>query len=153
MLPRTLTYQPQQQTAFLTITLTKPSYFIDEYIQGNIDINITNPVILNDIYLTFNVAENWLTKNQENADIGDTYSESLISMYLDIKKKLNINTNLVSLNPGKFTFPFYFKIQKLVPPSFEYPTQEASAYIRYSLNAQIVSPYIKGTAFSYVLIN
>ena len=153
MLPRTLTYQPQQQTAFLTITFTKPSYFIDEYIQGNIDINITNPVILNDIYLTFNVTENWLAKSQENVDIGDTYSESLISMYLDIKKKLNINTNLVSLNPGKFTFPFYFKIQKLVPPSFEYPTQESSAYIRYSLNAQIVSPYIKGTAFSYVLIN
>ena len=148
-----LTYQPQQETAFLTITLTNPSYFVDEYIQGNIDLNITNPVILNDIYLTFNVAENWLTKDDEKVDIGDTYSECLISMYLDIKKKLNINTNLVSLNPGKFTFPFYFKIQKLVPPSFEYPAQETSAYIRYTLNAQIVSPYIKGTAFNYVLIN
>ena len=69
------------------------------------------------------------------------------------QKKLNINTNLKSLNPGKFTFPFYFKISKLVPPSFEYPTQEAIAYLRYTLNAQIVSPYIKGTAFNYVIIN
>ena len=153
MLSRALTYQPQQQTHFLTITLTKPSYFADEYIQGNVELNITNSVILNDIYLTFNVVENWLTKGEDNADIGDTYNECLMSMYLDIKKKLNINTNLVSLNPGKFTFPFYFKIQKLIPPSFEYPTQEASAYIRYTLNAQIVSPYIKGTATNYVLIN
>ena len=29
---------------------------------------------------------------------------------------------------------------------------ETSAYIRYNLNAQIVSPYIRGTAFNYILL-
>ena len=152
MLGRALTYQPQQQAPFLSIILNKPTFFVDEYITGNVELNAANQIVLNDIYLTFNLSENWKSRNEENVDIGDVNNECLLGMYLDIKRKLNINTSLVNLSPGKFTFPFYFKIPKPVMACFEYPTMETSAYIRYNLNAQIVSPYIRGTAFNYILL-
>ena len=73
-------------------------------------------------------------------------------MYLDIKKKLKINTNLVSLSPGKFIFPFYFKIPKNVAPCFEYQTNETKASIKYTLNAQVISPYIHLNKYTYLLL-
>lgn len=152
MINRSLTYQPQPQCAFLSIILKKPAFFIDEYIEGNIELNLRNQTVINDIYITFNLSEFWNSINDEKTPIGDLNKECLMTMYLEVKKKLKINTDLVSLVPGKFTFPFYFKIPRIVPACFEYPTKESNASLRYTLSAQIISPYMTGTATNYVLL-
>ena len=151
MLSRVFTYQQGPQV-FLTIIQNKPSYFIDEYIDGKVEISSQSQIILNDIFLSCNLLENWTSKSSDKNDIGETYNETLISMYLDIKKKLKINTNLVSLSPGKFIFPFYFKIPKNVAPCFEYQTNETKASIKYTLNAQVISPYIHLNKYTYLLL-
>ena len=151
MLSRSLTYQ-QSIPHFLNIILNKPSYFVDEYIDGRVELNSSVQVVLNDILLSFNLLENWISKGNENNDIGDSNTTCILQMYLEIKKQLKINSNLVSLSPGKFTFPFLFKIPKAVICCFEYPTRMTSAYIRYSLSGQIISPYIQGNTSIYVLL-
>ena len=151
MLSRSLTYQ-QSIPHFLNIILNKPSYFVDEYIDGRVELNSSVQVVLNDILLSFNLLENWISKGNENNDIGDSNTTCILQMYLEIKKQLKINSNLVSLSPGKFTFPFLFKIPKAVVCCFEYPTKLTSAYIRYSLSGQIISPYIQGNTSIYVLL-
>ena len=151
MLSRVFTYQQRPQV-YLSIILNKPSYFIDEYIDGKIEISSQSQMVLNDVLLSFNLLENWISKSAEKNDIGEIYNETLISIYLDIKKQLRINTNLVSLSPGKFIFPFCFKIPKIVPPCFEYQTKVTRASIRYSLNAQVISPYIQANSTLYVLL-
>ena len=153
MISRSLTYQYQQRVPhFLNIILNKSSYFVDEYIDGRVELNSSVQVVLNDVFLSFNLLENWMSKGNENDDIGDSNTTCILTMYLEIKKQLKINSNLVSLSPGKFTFPFLFKIPKAVVCCFEYPTRLTSAYIRYSLSGQIISPYIQGNTSTYVLL-
>ena len=71
MLSRSLTYQ-QSIPHFLNIILNKPSYFVDEYIDGRVELNSSVQVVLNDILLSFNLLENWISKGNENNDIGDS---------------------------------------------------------------------------------
>ena len=140
------------QPQVLFLSLDKPSFFLDEYIQGKVQVNTGTQLILNDISLSINLSENWLHKEEETYSIGDVYNECLFKMNLDIRKILNINTELICLHPNKYTFPFFFKIPKVVPPCFEYPTIKTKAHVRYTLNAQIVSPYTSGSSSTYVLI-
>ena len=109
-------------------------------------------MILNDLLLSFNLLKNWISKSAEGINISEIYNETLISIYLDIKKQLRITTNLVSLSPGKFIFPFYFKIPKNVQPCFEYQTIVTKASIRYTINAQVISPYIQATSSKYIIL-
>ena len=140
------------RSQYLNITLDKPSFFTDEFIQGKVDVNAGAQLVLNDIRISFFVCENWISKGEDLQNIGDMHNECLLSMNLDIRRKLNITTSLISLNPGRYIFPFYFKIPKVVQACFEYPANETRAYIRYSLNAQIVSPYVQGATTSYILL-
>ncbi len=151
MLVRSQTYQ-QPPSKVLTIMLNKTSYFADEYIGGKIAISLSTQTILNDVFITFNLIENWRSKGNDNMDISDINNKCLLTMYLEIKKQLKIDTDLVSLAPGKFTFPFLFKIPKDIICSFEYSTSITKASIRYSLSAQVISPYVQGTTSSYILI-
>ena len=151
MLSRSVTMPTHPQNHSLSIIMNKPFYFTDEYLDGKVELSTSAQIILTDIYLSFTLSENWTSRKQDK-NIAETFSENLISIYLDIKRILNINTNLISLSPGKFSFPFYFKLPKKVSPCFEFPTGETNCYIRYTISAQIVSPYIKGSSSSYILL-
>ena len=152
MLSRSMTFQPQNPSIILNIILDKSSYFVDEYISGKIEINSSVQIVLNDVLLSFNLLENWVSKENESINIGDSNTTCILTKYLEIRKQLKINTNLISLKPGKFTFPFLFKIPKAVICCFEYPTRIERAYIRYSLSGQIISPYAFGNTSTYVLL-
>lgn len=151
MISRALTYQ-QQRLPVLKIILSKASYFVDEYIDGKVEISSSSQIVLSDVLVSLNLIENWISKGKENDDIGDSNNKSVLTMYLEIKKQLKIDTNLISLSPGKFTFPFLFRLPKDVTGCFEYTSRQAIAYIRYSLSGQIVSPYIQGNTSTYVLL-
>lgn len=134
---------------FLSITFRKTSFFPDEYIDGYIQLIPTTQTIMNDIVLSLYLLENWI--QIASAPTGEANRELLLTMYLNIKKQLNIYTELVNLSPGTFNFPFKFKVPKKINPCFEYPTSSKKAYIRYSLDAKIISPYIQGSTSTYIL--
>ena len=95
MISRALTVQNTPQS--LSITLDKVSFFVDEYIQGKVELNSNTQLVINDISISFLILENWLSKGDDSQNINDMYNECLLTMNLDIKKKLNINANLISL--------------------------------------------------------
>ena len=135
----------------LKIIPKKSAFFTDDFIEGQVELTTSAQIIINDINIVLNSHEFWSTFSQElDINIRENKTTQLITQSLDVKNKLNINTNLVALKPGKFTFDFRFKPPKILEPSFEYPGRVDKAYVRYFLSANIISPYIKG--FGSVLI-
>ena len=65
-------------------------------------------------------------------------------MVLGIGKILNINGQLINLNPGIFNLPFKFKLPDYIQPSYEYPKQDKRGFLRYALQAKIISQYAQG---------
>ena len=114
------------------------------------ELNVTTQIVLNEITLSLFQLENWI--ELASIPISETHREQLLIMSLNIKRTLNINTDLVNLSPGRFIFPFKFQLpNKNINPCFEFPSSEIKAYIRYSIDAKIVSPYINGATSKYVL--
>ena len=65
---------------------------------------------------------------------------------------MNINSNLINLNPGNYNFPFKFKLPDYLQPSFEYPKQGKKGSLRYILEAKLISPYVQGDGKAYIFI-
>ena len=59
---------------------------------------------------------------------------------------------MINLNPGRFNFPFKFKLQENFPPIFEYPKNDQRGHLRYILKAQIYSSFNQGEANVYLFI-
>ena len=134
---------------FLSISFKKPSYFPDELIEGNVQLNSLNQIIIKDIIISLYLFENWLEIS--SVPFGESNRQLLLEMSLNIKNHLKIYTDLVSLPPRPYIFPFQFKLPIIINPSFEFPSKEKKAYIRYSLDAKIISPYIQGATSTYML--
>ena len=160
MYRRVLTYQQPvsrpvaQSNQTLKIILSKPSFFIDDFIEGQVELTSSVQIIINDINIVLNSVESWQTFSKElNYNISEKTNEAIVSVNLDVKRKLNIDSNLVALKAGKFNFGFKFQIPKPVAPSFEFPSAiEGKAYIRYFLVASIVSPYVSGNFTTYIIL-
>ena len=135
---------------FLSIIFDKPSYFTDEEISGKVELNNTTQLVLSEITLSLNLLENWLKLS--SVPIGETNRQLILAYNLNVRQSFHIHTSLVNLSPGKFVFYFRFKLPQNLNPCFEFPTTETKAYIRYSLDANIVSPYIQGATSSYMLL-
>jgi len=135
---------------FLSIIFDKPSYFTDEEISGQVELNNTTQLVLSEITLSLNLLENWLKLS--SVPIGETNRQLILAYNLNVRQSLHIPTSLVNLSPGKFVFYFRFKLPQNLNPCFEFPTTETKGYIRYSLDANIVSPYIQGATSSYMLL-
>jgi hypothetical protein len=135
---------------FLSIIFNKPSYFIDEEISGQVELNNTIQLVLSEITLSLYLLENWLKLS--SVPIGETNRQLILTYNLNIRQYLHISTSLVNLSPGKFVFYFRFKLPQNLNPCFEFPTTETKGYIRYSLDANIISPYIHGATSSYILL-
>ena len=134
---------------FLSITFNKPSYFPDELIEGYVNLNTLRQIIVKDITISLYLFESWLQLS--SVPSGESNRQLLLEMNLNIKSRLNIYTELVNLAPGTYIFPFKFKLPGFVNPCFEFPSKTKKAYIRYSLDAKVSSPYIQGATSTYII--
>ena len=158
-LRRILTYNPQGRSQqgmtvqSLKIIPKSPSFFVDDYIEGQVEMTTTMQVIINDINLVLNCGQSWVTFSKElNTNINEKKTEAIVTTNMDVKRKLNINSNLVALQAGKYNFGFKFKILNEINPSFEFPGIDGTANLRYVLVANIISPYINGSATTYLIL-
>ena len=137
----------------LKVIPKQSSFYIDDIIEGQVELSTSVQIIINDINVSLNISEYWYTYSKESKDnISEDKTQALITQDLDVKSKLKINTNLVAIKAGKFTFAFKFKPNKVLEPSFELPGKADKAYIRYFLASNIISPYIKGSAKSFIIL-
>ena len=150
-MPKNNMFQPLSIT--LNIIPKSPTFFTDDYIEGEVELTSTTPIIINDINLVLSTMEQWYTFSKEmNTNINEKNNQIFPPVSLDVKRKLNINTDLVALKEGKYIFGFKFKIPLKLEPSFEFPSKEGIAYYRYVLSANIISPNITGNSSIYIIL-
>lgn len=152
MFQSNVTNYPMQQynsNVELKIIPKSSSLFIDDYIEGQIELTTPIQIIINEINLALYSSQKW--QNILDQINTEEKSEPIVSSNLNVKKKLNINSDLAVLKSGKYQFGFKFRAQNIINPTFEYWGNENNAYLRYILFANIISPYIKGNTFIYLL--
>ena len=129
------------------------SFYADDFIEGQVELYSPFQIILNDINIVLNISECWFTFSKElKKRISEMKNKPILVQNLNVNAKLNINSNLIALKPGKFTFDFKFKSPYILEPSFEFPGKEDNAYIRYILSSNIISPYTKATHSVYITL-
>ena len=140
--------QIQKQISF---KLKKYDFFKGDYVEGSVILNNINSLILNDIHLNLYLNESW---SYPDGDYPNTELNNpiLISIKVGIAKILKIDSNIINLNPGTFDFPFKFKLPDYLQPSFEYPKEGKRGFLRYILEAKLISQYVQGTGKTYLFI-
>ena len=129
------------------------SLFIDDYIEGEVELSLSLQVAINDISLAFNSTQRWSAFFEEfNQSLCENKTDTIVPINLNIKSQLNTDSELAVLKPGKYIFGFKFKIPNDINPSFEYPGKDGRAHLRYYLIANIISPFIKGSATTYLIL-
>ena len=136
----------------ITITTTKVDYFKDDYVEGNIILQNQLPIVLSDINLNLYLCESWTYIESSSQSYGELNTQPLLCVKVGIKKILNIDTELINLSAGMFNFPFKFKLPNYLQPCFEFPLPNRRGYLRYSLEAKFVSPYIQGCSSIYLIV-
>ena len=143
-----------QRTTFarqITIKLNKVDYFKGDFVEGNIYLYNNNSLILNDIYLNLFLMENWNIQDGSQVE-SELNNPTLLTIKIGIQKILKIDSDLINLNPGTFNFPFKFQLPDYLQPSFEYPKQYQRGFLRYILEAKLISQYVKGANTTIIFV-
>ena len=136
----------------IKLQLDRNECFQDDYITGKVILSPMTSLLIQDISLRLMVNESWIFTASESNVRNETSTIPIIDTRVGIGKLLNINTNLINLQPGTFTFPFTLKVPPLVNPSFEFPLPQRRAFIRYTLITEIISSYAQGESSEPILI-
>ena len=136
----------------ITISTTKLDYFKDDYVEGTIILQNQLPIVLSDINLNLYLCESWTYTESSSQSYGELNTQPLLCVKVGINKILNIDTELINLSAGIFNFPFKFKLPNYLQPCFEFPLPNRRGYLRYSLEAKFVSPYIQGCSSIYLIV-
>ena len=136
----------------IIIETKKFDYFIDECVEGTITLQNQAPMVLSDIYLDLFLLENWVCKENDNQSYSDINRQPLLCVKVGINKILKIESDLINLSAGYFHFPFKFRLPNYLQPCFEYPLKDRRGYLRYTLEASLISPYIQGVTSIYLII-
>ena len=134
----------------LTINLKKYDYFPGEFVEGNIILHPTTPMVLSDIYLSVIINESWNV--QTDIAVAESNEKVVATHRVGAANILRINSALINLNPGQYNFPFKFKLQENFPPCFEYPKNGQRGYLRYTLKAQLYSTVCQGESNVHIFI-
>lgn len=136
--------QQYYQTGPLSIKLKQYDLFPGQVAEGSVFLQTPTAMLLNDIYLHLIYTETWNVQGQ--TPLAETNEKVISSICLGVPRILNINGALINLNPGKYNFPFQFKIPDNLPPCFEFPKNNIRGYLRYTFRANIYSQFTKGVA-------
>lgn len=139
------------QNVTLKIIPISSIFFTDDYIEGQIELSTLIPIMISEIKLVLYSYQKWIAFfDESNSNKSCEKTDPIVASNLNLKKKLNINSNIVSLKSGKYLFGFKFKIPGIINPSFEYLSKDKNVNLRYILFANIISPYIKGNTSIYL---
>ena len=143
--------QPNPNQRQISIKLKNYDFFKGDTVEGAVIINCITSLVLNDIHLNLYLYENW-SNNETDPPIVERNNPILLTVKIGIGKILKIDSNLINLNPGSYNFPFKFKLPDFLQPCFEYPKVSKRGYLRYILEAKIISQYLQGDGKVYIFV-
>ena len=132
------------------ITQDKLQFYPGETIKAFIHFNPEKEGYIEDIEITFNLDENWYSSYDSSKK--ESNKQIITKFNLNLKNKYPVQqNNLIFLKKLEYTFPFELKLPAYLSPSFEFPTSQYRAFLRYILDAKIKSPNIFGQTSTYVV--
>ena len=126
----------------LTIQFKKESYYEGQTVEGTIILEPKTNLVLNDILIKFKQSEYFVYVVDEKNTVSDINSQTFFEKRINAGEYLNMGSQMLSLTPNSYKFPFQFTLPKDIPPSFEYPFRNRRASVRYTFSAEILSPVI-----------
>ena len=136
----------------LTIQFKKESYYEGQTVEGTIILEPKTNLVLNDILIKFKQSEYFVYVVDEKNTVSDINSQTFFEKRINAGEYLNMGSQMLSLTPNSYKFPFQFTLPKDIPPSFEYPFRNRRASVRYTFSAEILSPYAKSLSETYLWI-
>ena len=136
----------------LTIQFKKESYYEGQTVEGTIILEPKTNLVLNDILIKFKQSEYFVYVVDEKNTVSDINSQTFFEKRINAGEYLNMGSQMLSLTPNSYKFPFQFTLPKDIPPSFEYPFKNRRASLRYTFSAEILSPYAKSLSETYLWI-
>ena len=144
--------QNLSRSDIITIQFKKDSYFEGQTVEGIIILEPKQNLVMNDILIKFKQSEYFVYVVDEKNTVSDLNSQTFFEKRLNAGEYLNMGSQMISLTPGSYKFPFQFTLPRDIPPSFEYPFRNRRASLRYTFSAELLSPYVKSLSESYVWI-
>ena len=144
--------QNLSRSDILTIQFKKESYYEGQTVEGTIILEPKQNLVMNDILIKFKQSEYFVYVIDENKTISDINSQMFFEKRLNAGEYMNMGSQMISLTPGSYKFPFQFTLPRDIPPSFEYPFRNRRASLRYTFSAELLSPYVKSTTETYMWI-
>ena len=144
--------QNLSKSDILTIQFKKESYYESQVVEGVIILEPKQNLVMEDILIKFRQSEYFVYKIDEKNIISDINNQTFFEKRINAGSFLNQNSQMLSLTPGSYKFPFQFTLPRDIPPSFEYPFRHRRASLRYTFSAELLSPYLKSLSETYVWI-
>ena len=144
--------QNLSRSDILTIQFNKESYYEGQKVEGTIILEPKQNLVMNDILIKFKQSEYFVYVVDENNTISDINSQMFFEKRMNAGEYMNMGSQMISLTPGTYKFPFQFTLPRDIPPSFEYPFRNRRASLRYTFSAELLSPYVKSLTETYIWI-
>ena len=144
--------QNLSRSDILTIQFNKESYYEGQKVEGTIILEPKQNLVMNDILIKFKQSEYFVYVVDETNTISDINSQTFFEKRINAGEYMNMGSEMISLTPGSYKFPFQFTLPKDIPPSFEYPFRNRRASLRYTFSAELLSPYVKSLSETYMWI-
>ena len=144
--------QNLSRSDILTIQFNKESYYEGQTVEGTIILEPKQNLVMNDILIKFKQSEYFVYVVDENNTISDINSQMFFEKRINAGEYMNMGSQMISLTPGSYKFPFQFTLPRDIPPSFEYPFRNRRASLRYTFSAELLSPYVKSLSETYMWI-
>ena len=144
--------QNLSRSDILTIQFNKESYYEGQTVEGTIILEPKQNLVMNDILIKFKQSEYFVYVVDENNTISDINSQMFFEKRINAGEYMNMGSQMISLTPGSYKFPFQFTLPRDIPPSFEYPFHNRRASLRYTFSAELLSPYVKSLSETYLWI-
>ena len=144
--------QNLSRSDIITIRFKKDSYYEGQTVEGEIILEPKQNLVMNDILIKFKQSEYFVYVVDEKNTVSDLNSQTFFEKRINAGEYLNMNSQMLSLTPNTYKFPFQFTLPRDIPPSFEYPFRNRRASLRYTFSAELLSPYVKSLSETYMWI-
>ena len=144
--------QNLSRSDIITIRFKKESYYEGQTVEGEIILEPKQNLVMNDILIKFKQSEYFVYVVDEKNTVSDLNSQTFFEKRINAGEYLNMNSQMLSLTPNTYKFPFQFTLPRDIPPSFEYPFRNRRASLRYTFSAELLSPYVKSLSETYMWI-
>ena len=144
--------QNLSRSDIITIRFKKEAYYEGQTVEGEIILEPKQNLVMNDILIKFKQSEYFVYVVDEKNTVSDLNSQTFFEKKINAGEYLNMNSQMLSLTPNTYKFPFQFTLPRDIPPSFEYPFRNRRASLRYTFSAELLSPYVKSLSETYMWI-